>query len=211
VHLTDRARERADWQMRMWQPRIRRLDASEIVGVVTVGSSSVNRYPVAKWVHVLKQLWVQRRALPALIGGPADTARIDRLASGLRHAGIPYLRLSGPLSVLDAAALIERMAGVISVDTGLAHLAVAQQIPTVVLVGGGHPGRFFPWPRAATHMALNVQMACDGCRNKCIHAEPLCVTQISPDDIVGAYIGLKTGQMPLQLFPTWTTPLQATG
>jgi ADP-heptose:LPS heptosyltransferase len=211
VHLTDRSRARADRQMNLWKPKMRSLEATEIVGMVLQGGSKVNEYPMAKWMHVTKTLWTERRALPALIGGPDDMRQLERLALGLAYTGIPFLRMSKPASVLDTAALLARMDGVISVDTGLAHLAVAQKIPTVVLVGGGHPGRFFPWPRASHHVVLNVQMHCERCRNECTQAEPSCVTQISPDDIFGAYVGLKTGQMPLQLFPTWTSPLQATG
>lgn len=211
VHLTDRARRRADQQMKLWKAKRRAFGAAEIVGVVPQGSSSLKQYPLARWAHTLKRLWDQRRALPALVGGPGDVQELDKLALSLQHVGVPFIRTHGSFSVLDSTALLARLDGVISVDTGLAHLAIAQQIPTVVLVSGAYPGRFFPWPRASHHVALNVQMACERCRHHCTQAEPLCVTQISPDDIVGAYVGLKTGKMPLQLFPTWTSPLQATG
>jgi ADP-heptose:LPS heptosyltransferase len=211
VHLNDRARHRAEKQMDLWRPTIRAVEASEVIGIIPQGSSPNNHYPLAKWTHTIKRLWIERRALPALIGGPSDVRRLDRLALSLRQAGVPFLRMSRSKSVLDSTALIARLSGVLSVDTGLAHLAIAQQIPTVVLVSGAFPGRFFPWPRAANHVALNVQMSCDHCRHHCTQSEPLCVTQISPDDIYAAYVGLKTGQVPLQLFPTWTSPLQAAG
>jgi ADP-heptose:LPS heptosyltransferase len=211
VHLTDRARDRADRQIELWKPRFRAVGAAELIGVVSQGASVINQYPMGKWLQTMKMLWNDRRALPALIGGPNDTYYLDRIATGLQYTGVPFVRVRRPRSVLDTTALLARLDGVISVDTGLAHLAVAQQIPTVVLVGGGHPGRFFPWPRAAHHVVLNVQMPCERCRNKCSQAEPLCITQITPGDIVAAYVGLKTGNTPLQLFPTWTSPLQATG
>jgi ADP-heptose:LPS heptosyltransferase len=186
------------------------VGAKEIVGVVLQGGSRVNEYPMGKWMGAMKKLWEERRAMPAILGGPGDRAEIDRLAVGLQYTGVPFVRLSRPMSVIETAALIARLDGMISVDTGLAHLAVAQKVPTVVLVGGGHPGRFFPWPRAANHVALNVQMHCERCRNHCTQSEALCITQISPEDIVAAYGGVKTGNMPAQLFPAWTTPLQAT-
>jgi ADP-heptose:LPS heptosyltransferase len=211
VHLTDRARAHAERQLELWKPRVRAAGGVEIVAVVSRGGSRINQYPMGNWLQAMKKLWIERRALPALIGGPMDRYYLDRFALGLQYTGVPFVRMKKPLSVLDTSALLARVDGVISVDTGLAHLAIAQRIPTVVLVGGGHPGRFFPWPRAAHHVALNVQMHCERCRNHCTQSEPLCVTQITPNDIVAAYIGLKTGNMPLQLFPTWTSPLQATG
>jgi ADP-heptose:LPS heptosyltransferase len=211
VHLTDRARDRADQQMNLWKPKIRTTGANEVIGVIMRGGQSVNQYPMAKWMETLKTLWMEHRAIPALIGGPDDTLQLDRLSVGLFYTGVPFLRMKKPMSVLDTGAVIGRLHGAIAVDTGLAHLAVAQRIPTVVLIGGGHPGRFFPWPRAPHHIALNVQMPCERCRNKCSRREPMCITQISPADIVGAYIALKTGQMPERMFPSWTNPLQATG
>ena len=36
---------------------------------------------------------------------------------------------------------------VISNDTGPAHLSIALETPTVVVVGGGHFGSFVPYPR----------------------------------------------------------------
>jgi ADP-heptose:LPS heptosyltransferase len=211
VHLTDRAERRSEKQIEIWKPRFRAVGAKEIVGIVVQGGARVNEYPMGKWMAVVKKVWEERRALPALLGGPGDTRQIERLAVGLQYTGVPFLRLSRPTSVLDMAALIARVDGLISVDTGLAHLAVAQKVSTVVLVGGGHPGRFFPWPRAEHHVALNVRMHCERCRNRCTQTEAHCVTQISPEDVFAAYVGLKTGQMPLQLFPAWTSPLQATG
>jgi ADP-heptose:LPS heptosyltransferase len=211
VHLTDRARVRADRQISDWKPTMLQTDASEIVGMILRGGAKVNEYPMARWMETAKSLWETRRAIPALIGGPMDRLQLDRLAAGLYHTHVPYLRLSKPLQVVDLAALIGKLDGIISIDTGLAHLAVAQGVPTVVLVGGGHPGRFFPWPRAPHHVTLNVQMPCERCRNKCTQSEPFCITQIAASDIVTAYVGLKTGHMPERMFPLWTSPLQATG
>jgi hypothetical protein len=80
-----------------------------------------------------------------------------------------------------------------------------------VLSGGQYGERFFPWPRAGNHKLLRVRVDCENCRGRCSQTEAFCVTHIEPAEIVNAYVTLKTGQMPLQLFPTWTTPLAATG
>jgi ADP-heptose:LPS heptosyltransferase len=197
--------------MKLWKSKARLFGAAEIIGVVPQCSSFNKEYPVAKWASAIARLWNERFTLPALIGGPGDVRELDKLALSLQFLGIPFVRMQRPLSVLGVTALLARMDGVLSVDTGLAHLAVAQHIPTVVLVSGAYPGRFFPWPNAPHHVALNIQMPCDRCRHVCMQSEPLCITQIVPDDIVAAFVALKTGQVPTQLFPKWTSPLQAAG
>ena len=211
VFLSDRAARSAERQMKIWQHKANDADASEIIGVIASASMNIKDYPLGKWVAGLTTLWNQRQAIPALIGGPTDVRKLDELGTGLRQAGVPYLRMDSPLPVLGCAALLKHLAGVISVDTGLAHMSIAMELPTVVLAGGGHPGRFFPWPRADNHRTLNVKMECDGCRNRCTQAEAFCITHISPDEIVAAYGKLKSRDVPLQMFPTWTTPLAATG
>jgi ADP-heptose:LPS heptosyltransferase len=89
------------------------------------------------------------------------------------------------------AGIVRRLDAILSVDTGLAHIALALRKPTVVLVGGGHPGRFFPWPTTRDQVVLNVPMPCNGCRNRCHLPDSLCVTDIPPDEIVEAFDRLR--------------------
>ena len=212
IHLTDRALKSAERQMRIWNDKFRANEgAEEIVGIVAASSSTVRDYPIGKWAAALKLLWSERGSMPALVGGPGDVRQLDLLGAALRKAKVPYLRMDSHMTVLGVAALLTKLAGVIAVDTGFAHMAVALQLPTVVLSGDQYQERFFPWPRASNHQLLRVKMDCANCRGKCSQAEAFCVTHISPDEIAKAYMKLKTGGVALELFPTWTTPLAATG
>lgn len=200
VHLTRTLIAGAEMQAAVWNAEIQRLGGREIVGVVYAGSMKVNSYPDRQWVGTISRLWKQRRAVPVLLGGPNDREHADRLANLLRAARIPCLRMGKTLGILEMSALISRLDGVISVDTGLAHLAIAQYVPTVVLVGGGDPGRFFPWPRTPHHSAITVPTACAGCHNRCNQPEAICITQILPDTIADAYSKLRAQSMPIRLY-----------
>ena len=57
--------------------------------------------------------------------------------------------LHGDLSIWQAAALLEKAAFYVGSDTSMAHIAAALKIPTYVLLGGGHYGRFFPYPEGS--------------------------------------------------------------
>ena len=62
---------------------------------------------------------------------------------------------------MQSAALIKRCRLVIGAETGLAHLACAVGTPNVILLGGGHFGRFMPY--AATTTVVCLPLECYGC------------------------------------------------
>jgi ADP-heptose:LPS heptosyltransferase len=198
VHLGARAVSEANRLASEWHRVAQRNGAAELVGLVVGGTSNVNHYPAANWAVALRRLWDEQRVMAVLIGGPMDGAAIGELSAQLHD--VPHVRLLRSVNVLTASAIIRRLDGMLSVDTGLAHVALAMRVPTVVLVGGGHPGRFFPWPGTHPQVALNVAMACDGCANRCHLPEPLCITRIRPDEIVEAYMKLRVRNVSIERF-----------
>jgi ADP-heptose:LPS heptosyltransferase len=216
VYLTEQMLARAETQVDAWRTAARKAGGAEVVGVVPSASMPVKSYPDAKWTAALKRLWTQHRVVPVLLGGPDDWQAIDRLAAELIHDEVPYLSLAKPLGILDMTALVGKLDAIISVDTGLAHLAVAQQTPSIVLVTGGTPGRFFPWPATNHHAVLNVSMPCSGCNDRCTLEEAACITHINPDEIVSAYARLKGRRISLDVYVNTPAaikpgPLQAAG
>jgi ADP-heptose:LPS heptosyltransferase len=199
VHLADGMKARAEAQVDLWRAAAKKRGGEEVIGIVPAASMPIKAYPDARWAAALKRLWEQQRAMPVLLGGPSDGASLDALASALVAAEVPHQRLVAPLDILEMAAIVAELDGVLSVDTGLAHLSVAQGVPTVVLVTGGNPGRFFPWPNARSHVVLNVPMSCSGCNDRCTLSEAECITHIPSDDIVAAYARLKGRRVSLDV------------
>ena len=200
LHLTEAIRWSGEAQADAWRTAARKLGGSEIVGVVPGASSPVNNYPDARWVETLQRIWDEQRAMPVLLGGPSDTPTLDRLGHELMVNKVPFLRLTNPIGLLELAATIGKMDGLISVDTAAAHFGVAQDVATIVLLAGGNPGRFFPWPDAAHHTVLTVDTPCAGCNNRCTMEEPVCLTHISPDDIINSYARLRGRRVPLEVY-----------
>jgi ADP-heptose:LPS heptosyltransferase len=186
--FTAQAIDQAERQLSEWQRVERHVRASAIAGIIPAGSQGINRYPAKSWHAVIKQLWAEQRVLCALIAWPEHDRFIDQIVKDLDD--VPHVRLAKPMSISATAALVARLDGLIAMDTGLAHAAIAQDTPTIVLRIGGDPGRFFPWPGATTSIVLNKPMACEGCHNRCTLAAAECVTQIEPADVVAAYAKL---------------------
>jgi ADP-heptose:LPS heptosyltransferase len=192
IHVSDDAAQVAFGLVRQWRALARQLDAVGILGVVPAGTLTAKSYRPAAWATVLAQLWQEHRLLPAFIGTANEAGPIEEILGRLPE--MPYLRLGDAIDVLALAALLGKLDVVLGVDTGPAHLALAQQVPTVVLCGGGYPGRFFPWPDARDAIVLNHRMPCEGCASRCHLAEPECVTSISPADVVNAVLAVWRGR-----------------
>ena len=193
VQVSDGSKERAATLVRQWWATASESNATQLVGVMPVSSMAVKGYAAESWRQVIADLWRRHRAMCVLLGGPSDKKALNELVQLL--GDVPHVRLPAGTDLLTVAAVLPRLDALLSVDTGLAHLAIAQDVPNVVLRTGGHPGRFFPWPVATRSVVLGKPMPCEGCRCRCVLREAECVTRISPGEIVGAYLRL-THQVP---------------
>lgn len=92
---------------------------------------------------------------------------------------------SGSLQELEAA--VASSAGVISVDTFAAHLAVAYDLPMVGLLGGGQFGDFAPWTRTGRQRWLTHPVPCFHCNWRCHRPTSECVKDIPVSAVVAAF------------------------
>jgi len=91
--------------------------------------------------------------------------------------------LRGQTTLEELAQEITQADIFLGVDTGPAHLALALGKPTVVVLGGGDYGRFFPYGKARVVMR---PMDCFQCHWECRYDRALCLDEIPPLEIVKA-------------------------
>ena len=100
--------------------------------------------------------------------------------------------MSGQTTLWELAGLLRQSRLTISNDTGAVHIASAVGTPTVCILGGGHFGRFVPYPELAgqTNYLKVVfhKMPCYGCNWECVYhikeGEPApCISNISVDAV----------------------------
>lgn len=88
------------------------------------------------WPELAQRL-AQRGLGPfVLFGGPADRSAAERIAAGLPEGSVD---LAGLTRLSQLSAWLERARLVIGVDTGLTHIGVAVQRPTLALFGSTCP------------------------------------------------------------------------
>ncbi|MBT9493487.1 MAG: lipopolysaccharide heptosyltransferase I [Paucibacter sp.] len=96
---------------------------------------------------------------PVLLGGPSDRAAAQRIAAS--HPAI--INLVGQFKLDETAAAVQDASLLIGVDTGLTHMAIALNRPTVALFGSTTP--YLRGPDARTQV-LYERLDCSPCNRK---------------------------------------------
>jgi len=104
-------------------------------------------------------------------------------------------------SILETAALIEKMSLFISNDSGLMHIAVSVGVPTVAIFGPTDATRTAPY--GSQHRVLRQDLKCSPCwplkkvgqRDKCPYDKPVCLTEMSVSTVFQAVSEMIKGQL----------------
>lgn len=130
-----------------------------------------------------------------VVGGKEDLHQGDEIV-----AGGEGVNLAGQTSLAETAAVLAKSALLLSGDSGVLHIAVGLNVPTVSLFG---PGRSKKWaPRGERHIVINKELSCSPCTTfgttpPCPIAAR-CMKEITVDEVVNAVTMLLTsvGAMP---------------
>ena len=104
----------------------------------------------------------------------------------------PLQNYTGQTTLSELTRLLVKSQILIGNETGTAHIANAVGTPTICILGGGHFGRFAPYPELSGKTSrLKVvyhKMPCYGCDWKCVYhikeGEPApCISNISVDAV----------------------------
>lgn len=137
------------------------------------------RWEMGRWQQVAAGL-IRLGYQSVIVGGTEDAAAGETI---VRSVPTGSLNLAGKTSLAGTAAIVQRAALLISGDSGVLHLGVGLDIPTVSLFG---PGRAKKWaPRGERHVVLNKHLPCSPCTTFGYTApcsrNAACLQQISPE------------------------------
>ena len=137
-------------------------------------------WPADRFAEVADRLIEDHRAAVYFTGSPGDRPAIDAIQDRMTH---PTANLAGRTTLIQLAALYQRMACVISTDTGPMHIAAAVNTPVVALFGPTAPWRTGPYGKE--HRVIRPEMNCSPCfRRQC--ADRCCMDKIQPESVVQA-------------------------
>lgn len=124
----------------------------------------------------------------AILGGPEDKNLSKRVElSIMEHCkNVTILNLAGKMTLRDLAKTIMSCNLVISMDTACLHMAIAANVPTIGIVGGGHYNRFVPWGNTDNTAIMTNFMECFHCNWVCNQNDFACIQNVTPLDVAEA-------------------------
>lgn len=104
----------------------------------------VKEWPVDRWIELGRLVYTRHGVDVLVSGGPEDIAAGRDLAARLTSCGVKAASLAGEFTLPELADILARSSAVISVNTGVMHLASMLGVPTVSLEGPVPPERWGP-------------------------------------------------------------------
>jgi heptosyltransferase I len=134
-----------------------------------------------RWMELARRLHDQLGLVSVMLGGPGDRGAAFRI-QGRTHANLS--NLVGQTSLLQAAAVIDRAALLVGVDTGLSHMGIAYGRPSLLLFGSTCPYRS---TTRANARVLYHPLPCSPCRRKpTCNGDFTCMKSIEVDEVITA-------------------------
>lgn len=124
--------------------------------VLFPGASVIERRWGAEKFHAVAK-WCQQQGLRIVVVGGKEDVRDAECIVGT----LDVLNLAGRTTLEETASVLARAAVIVCGDTGLLHIAVGLDRPTVSLFG---PGIASKWaPKGPQHVVLNKKSICSPC------------------------------------------------
>ncbi|MCJ7729058.1 MAG: glycosyltransferase, partial [Sedimentisphaerales bacterium] len=154
------------------------LKVKNPIVVCPFGQHEIRHWPDYNWAQLLSKY----KRHPILICGAENNRKeADRI---IRMSGHPRaFNLCGKTGLRQLAALLTKAKLCIGVESAAGHMAAAVGCPHVVIIGGGHFGRFMPY--SPLSMLIYLPTKCYHCNWLCPRKfrQSYCITQIRVETV----------------------------
>jgi ADP-heptose:LPS heptosyltransferase len=154
----------------------------------TLGDTRLRSWPPERFALVARWLTETLGARVVLSGSGSDRPLTEFIA---QRAAVPCLNLAGDLSLLELAALIDRLNLYVTIDSGPAHMAAALGTPLVSLWGPGIFQQTRPLAGRGTVHTLRHQGHCSPCYGTPLMKtcrDNICMKQIEVSEVQEAIV-----------------------
>ena len=153
------------------------LAGKKPVAINPVAQWDSKLWPADRFAKLADKLIENEAVSVYFTGGRGDRSAIKEIINKMRH---PAVNLAGRTSLIDLAALYQKMACVISTDTGPMHIAAAVNTPVVALFGPTAEWRTGPY--GSDHRVVTANCPCRPCFKRTCPS-PECMRDISVEQV----------------------------
>jgi len=173
--------------------------------VLVPGSGEKYRqWPPDNFAHIGQYVYQKYRLQPVILGSISEQPIANRIMN--YNKVVPWLNYSGKTSLLEFIKFLGNAKLIICNETSAFHIAIALKTKVVCILGGGHFGRFAPYPTIlnSPHICVYVHMDCFNCNWRCRYTENLdqpypCIVNINIHQVTEAIDQLQKNHERIKL------------
>jgi len=188
IEIDQETQKDVDGKIQRWIGRNKR----KLIGLHIFPADDHKAWSITKQIEFLNRITsLSDRIAPVLTGSQRDRKRIADIITRLRD-GDQILNAAGVFSPIEMAAFLKGLSLFIAPDTGLLHMAVAVNAPTISLFAPTDHRLIGPFYDKDRHLVIQKAPTCEDCiTKKC--KNNICMDQISLDEVFEKFlIAMKT-------------------
>ncbi|MCF8196371.1 MAG: glycosyltransferase family 9 protein [Polynucleobacter sp.] len=167
------------------------LDIGSYFVVFPGAGKAIREWPIEKFIEIIKYLEIRFGLIGVICGSRRELKYVEEINLQRNR---PLLSLVGDTDLVALANVIKNAKILITNETSAAHIGAAWGTPTVAIVGGGHFGRFLPYPNTLnpkSFKVVNMEMECYECNWECKYllskrSPAPCISDISVNQVLTA-------------------------
>lgn len=175
------------------QATLPRLDFTlpeKFIFIVPIASTLNKLWPEPFWQEVINDIVSSGYDVVLPWWSPEEKERVLRLKNKSEH-----VHLIPPLNLTQKASVLAKATASISLDTGLAHMAAALNVPNVSLYGPSSAKLTGTYGNKQLHVSANGPSCAPCLRTKCDYKgqsqfKPACLETITPQKVLDAFYQL---------------------
>jgi ADP-heptose:LPS heptosyltransferase len=160
------------------------FDRSPYYALFPGAGSPLRRWPLVRFAELAARIHARTGWRGVVCGGPGEQELGARLVAA---SDAPLESWAGRTSLEDLCRIVRDARLLVTNETSAVHIGAAGSTPTVCILGGGHFGRFMPYPEQIAPQvpaAAYHEMECYGCNWRCIYHP-------GPDEAAPCILGVE--------------------
>lgn len=141
------------------------------------GSAAIREWHEERFAALADALIAKIGFSVVLCGKKSEHWRLQSIAGRMKY----QVAIASSFSLPQVVALLRKASLFVGNESGLLHLAATVGIPAVGILGGGHFSRYFPYGNI---QIVTNKLPCFECNWSCVFEKPLCITDITVEDVV---------------------------